>query len=719
MVSDFDRLICARTAAPMLVLGFLLVPATSQAQTGTAAPQGGQTTGVTTTVTVNAQKEPANAQTLPLSVTAVGKDTIDFAGISFVSEAGVYAPNTIFTEFTARKLSNPRFRGIGASPANPGITTFIDGVPQLNSNSSSIELIDVQQLEFVRGSQSSLFGRNTLGGLINMTSIRPSMTNWTGGLTVPLGNANLHEALGGVSGPLSKTVGLSVGFGYDGRDGFTTNSVSGNKLDSRSASFGKGQVLWAPSKEWETRVIFSGERARDGDYALNDLGALRQNPFVASRDFEGSTLRDIYSGTVLIRHDGKSMSFTSTTGYVNWHTNDQTDLDYSPLALARRDNTERDRQFTQEIRFASVAPAKASGSTTFRWQFGAFFLNQHYTQDAINHIAAGVISPLIPFPVDQHSPQSTLDDSGFSFYGQGTVSFHRKAELTFGARADRENKTGALNSFFEPTIAPPTQVNEKKSFNDVSPQAAFSFLATHDAMLYVSTGRGFKAGGFNPASPAGSEIYGQEHAWHTEGGLKKSNSTGSVMLNAAVFLVQWSNMQVNLANAQVPGQFYISNAGNARTSGVEAEFAARPHRGVEVFASAGYTDAVFKNGSISGGVDVSGKTISNTPSFTTMAGTQLSHPLNGTTSLFVRGEFVTTGAFQYDDANTAGQTAYTVTNFRGGVRGKHAFLEAWIRNAFNTTYIPLAFAYPNFAPSGFIGEMGRPRTFGVRGGVTF
>jgi len=235
----------------------------------------------------------------------------------------------------------------------------------------------------------------------------------------------------------------------------------------------------------------------------------------------------------------------------------------------------------------------------------------------------------------------------------------------------------------------------------------------------VSTGRGFKAGGFNPASPAGQEAYNEEHAWHTEGGVKKSNSAGSVTVNAAVFLVEWSNMQVNLANPQVPGQFYISNAGNARTSGVEAEFDARPHRGVEVFASAGYTDAVFKSGSISGGVDVSGKTISNTPTFTTMAGTQLSHAVSKSASLFVRAEAVTTGAFQYDDANTAGQTAYTVANFRGGVRGKRAFMEAWVRNAFNTTYIPLAFAYPNFAPSGFIGEMGRPRTFGVRGGVTF
>lgn len=91
-----------------------------------------------------------------------------------VSDAADYAPNTFFHEFTARKLSNPRFRGVGSSPNNPGVTTYIDGVPQLNANSSSIELMDVDQIEFVRGPQSALFGRNVLGGLVNVTSARRS-----------------------------------------------------------------------------------------------------------------------------------------------------------------------------------------------------------------------------------------------------------------------------------------------------------------------------------------------------------------------------------------------------------------------------------------------------------------------------------------------------------------------------------------------------------------
>ena len=237
---------------------------------------------------VTAQKEPADPQSLPLSLTTVAKPTLQNAGINTVSEAGAYGPNVSFTEFTARKLSNARFRGIGASPANPSITTFFDGVPQLNANTSSIDLVDVDQVEFVRGPQSALFGRNALGGLINVTSARPSLSNWSGNLSVPFANSDARDVRGGVSGPLvANTLGMGVSLQYGRRDGYTVNDLTGNDLDSRSAFAGKGQLLWTPMRSWETRVIINGERDRDGDYALSDLGGLRQNPYHTARDYRG------------------------------------------------------------------------------------------------------------------------------------------------------------------------------------------------------------------------------------------------------------------------------------------------------------------------------------------------------------------------------------------------------------------------------------------------
>jgi len=673
------------------------------------------------TVVVTAQKEPADAQRLPVSVTAVSAGRIAVAGVTTVSEASVFSPNTHFAELSARKISNAYVRGIGSSPSNPGITTYLDGVPQLNSNSSSIELLDIEQIEFVRGPQSSLFGRNTLGGLVSLASARPSMSQWTGHLAVPFGSAGERDVRIDASGPVAGSLAVGVSYGHRERDGFTVNDVTGHLLDSRSADFGKAQVLWTPSPLWEARLIVHGERDRDGDYALGDLDALRQNPFHVARDYEGQTRRDIWSTSVLLRREGRRVAFSSTTGYVSWAARDNTDLDYSPMPLMTRDNAESDRQFTQELRLASAAsaPVTLSDGVTLHWQTGLFLFTQDYAQDAVNNFAGFVMSSYIPFGVSQHSPRSALEDEGLGVYGQGTLTFGDSFDVSLGARVDSERKTARLETFYEPEIAPPTLVDAERTFSDVSPQAAVAWRVATDRLLYASIGRGYKAGGFNAASPAGSEAYGEEHAWSLEGGLKTLWANGRVSANASVFRIDWDQMQLNVPNPYVPAQFYIANVGGARSSGVEFELQARPGGGLDLSAAVGVTQATFRSGSTSGGVDVSGNDLPNTPAYTVSAGAQYSRTFGAASTCFVRGDVTMSGAYRYDEANVEGQAAYALASFRAGLRTRRFTADGWVRNAFDTRYIPVAFAYPGLAPSGFLGENGNPRTYGVSLGIGF
>src|SRR5262245_33059942 len=397
----------AATAALLLMAAFAPAMAVAQSQSSGNPPTDPQEDPAlrfrVPTVTVTAQKEPEDKQKIPVSVTAVSEETIEDAGIHIVSEAGIFSPNTYFTEWSARKLSNARFRGIGSSPNNPGITTYIDGVPQLSANTSSIELLDVNQIEFVRGPQSALFGRNTLGGLVNITTSRPSIGSWTGTLSAPFGNHGSWAVRGAAGGPIVRDkVSIGVSFAQIDREGFTVNDVTWNDIDSRSAFTGKAQLMWVPNKDWEGRVIFTGERARDGDYSLNDVAALRNNPFHAARDFEGHADRDVYGTTILARRTAGSIVFSSTTGFLNWKTQDVTDLDYTPRPLITRDNTEKDFQFTQEVRFASAdaAAVKLSDAARLRWQSGVFLFSQGYEQDAINSYSPFLVAP---FPVSQHS----------------------------------------------------------------------------------------------------------------------------------------------------------------------------------------------------------------------------------------------------------------------------------------------------------------------------
>ncbi len=176
-------------------------------------------------------------------------------------------------------------------------------------------------------------------------------------------------------------------------------------------------------------------------------------------------------------------------------------------------------------------------------------------------------------------------------------------------------------------------------------------------------------------------------------------------------------MQLNVP-AATPGQFYVANVGAAETKGVELELTARPAAGWDVFGGVGRLSAKFRNGTRSDGSNVGGKRLPFSPSYTLNGGTQYSFPVAKETNAFVRGEVTAFGKFYYDDPNQRSQGAYALTNFRVGLRGRGWWMEAWMRNAFDEDYVPMAIPYP-LAPSGFVGEPGAPQTAGVSVGYRF
>jgi hypothetical protein len=135
---------------------------------------------------------------------------------------------------------------------------------------------------------------------------------------------------------------------------------------------------------------------------------------------------------------------------------------------------------------------------------------------------------------------------------------------------------------------------------------------------------------------------------------------------------------------------------------------------VDVFAGLGFTRARFDEGTVLAGLDVSRNPVPNAPRQTYSVGTDLRRKIIDGLSMFGHVDAWFNGGFKYDETNTAGQKAYSLVNFRAGVQGSRLRGEFWMKNAANTRYIPIAFAYsPMLAPSGYIGEMGAPRRYGV------
>lgn len=695
-------------------------------------------------IVISAPKLSKNLLETPLSATVATGKTIDENAINTVKDAAFYAPNSFFTEVTARKLSNPRFRGVGGSPMNPGVTTYYDGVPQFNGNSSSLTLLDVQQVDFVRGPQAALFGRNTVGGLINITSNHPSLDGWHGSLETTQGNYDFMDYRGSITGALvPDTLGFSFAGGYQARDGYTKNTVTNSPIDNRDAWFGKTQLLWTPSDALEVRLILAGERARDGDYGLNDLAQLRLKPRRSPRDQQGYTSRDVFMPTLQVIYHADSFDFTSTTGFVWWQTEDLTDLDYSlfpagsgldPIAgnYLTRLNNEEQTTWTQEFRFSNAKdkPVVLGESATLEWQAGLFLFYQDYSQSTIQTrkelTAFGGFITLSNGNLTGTS--SALRDMGAGLYLQGTLNLWEKLHLTAGVRYDYEDKEATLGTStttfatFAATTNVTTNQSLSRSFDQVTPQVAISFDITPDLITYFSFAGGFKAGGFNAGSPAGTEAYAEERSWNYELGIKGRALDSKLRYGLAAFYTDWRDLQLNVANGG-PATFHIANAGNASARGIEIDMSYAPTSNWSIFGSAGWTDTRFNGGARDniGGTStpLGGRQIPYTPDYTAAAGTQVAFEVGGGYNVYARAEVQFVGSFNYDTSNSAAQEAYTIANFRLGVRNQTWFLEGFVNNAFDSEYVPIAFAFPGIAPSGHVGESGTPITFGVRTGIKF
>jgi iron complex outermembrane receptor protein len=695
------------TLTRLLPLGLILGTTVAQE----AAPKPDTKPQELPEMVISSQKIGRDLLNAPISATVADQAFLEQAAIRNVQDAAIYAPNTFLNQFSARKLSNPFFRGVAGSPLNPGVTTFFDGVPQLNGNSSSLELLDVEQIDFIRGPQGALFGRNTVGGLINVTSRRPSLDSFGGEIETTFGNYNSYDVRGRVTTPLIQDqLGFSFAGGYNERDGFTDDTVSGTDIDNRSAYFGKAQFLWTPSDELEVRLIIAGESSRDGDYALNNLAALRSNPRQSGRSFLGYVERDVLMPTLQITYHADAFDFTSTTGFVWWETTDFTDVDYNPFNIASRFNTEKMASFTQEFRFSNPAssPVSLSESVTLAWQAGLFFFHSDYDQSVYNDVNP----PLSPIPATFRSGNTAnLTDWGLGLYAQGTLTLWEKLDLTLGVRWDHEDKEADLGSYTVPAFGPPGRRMLENSFSQVTPQASIAYHITPDALAYASFSGGYKAGGFNAI---GDPSYDEETSWNYEIGVKGRILDGDLRFGLAAFYTDWQDLQLN--QLLTPTQFFIANAGDATAMGIELDLAYQVCKNFSLFGSASWQDSEFGSNAIDSGASVANNTLPYAPDYNVTVGTQLDFPVTEQVSLYARADVQFIGTFNYTPQNSFGQDAYTIANFRLGVRGKKWFTEAFVNNAFDTEYIPIAFG--GSAATAF-GESGAPATFGVRTGIKF
>lgn len=687
-------------------------PAT-QPTTTQAASQPAESPFVLPPVMVTAQKRSEPLQQVPESIGVVSSETIKNADIREILVASKYVPNVEVSHFENRRLSFPYIRGVGAGQNSPAVTTYIDGVPQLSFASSNQEFLDVNQVQFIRGPQSTLYGRNSLGGVILVDSNKPS-NKLTLDSTSNFGNFNYFDERATVNLPIIKDVLLvRMSGGYTSRDGFTKNDLTGHDVDSQQAEFGKMQIYFAPFEEFDMSLRVHGERDRDGDYPLGDLASIRQNPWHVQHAFEGNSLRDLTDTSLTMNYYTQHATFTSITGFTDWRSQDITGLDYSAADLIHRANREHENDVTQEFRAASPkdAPIELTDYARVAWVLGVFGFTQDYNQHAGNAYQPNAVTYLgVPFPFTQFN-DAGLHNQGLGTFGQGTLTLWNKLDLIVGVRFDAEHSNANLNAYADSPYIPGSSENPSADFDDLSTNFGAAYHWTTDLMTYVNAAQGYKAGGFNPTSPTDKIAYNPEHDWTYEVGTKSSWFKNRLTANLDYFYVDWRQMQLNVPTDS-PGTYYIDNVGKSHSQGIELELTGKPREDLELFGGLGYMQSQFDSYTQPSGLSAQGNELPFAPDVTWNVGAQYNYKLCKQATAFIRAEEIGSARYFYDASNDQSQGAYAMSNFRIGVRGRHWSLSGWVENAFEAHTVPMAFPF-QLAPSGYVGESGIPRLFGV------
>lgn len=675
-------------------------------------------------VTVTAQKTEEELQKIPFSISSLSSRQVQDYRIWDIKEITAIVPN-LYSSDPGDNRNVSSIRGITTTSYDPAIATYIDGVNQFNLDTYISQLVDIERIEVLRGPQGTLYGRNAMGGVINIITKQPS-NQLNANVELSLGNFDQQRFGYSVRFPIVKDK-LFAGFAgvYEGRKGFYTNQFDNTSFDRQKTATGNYYLKYLPNSKWNFALNIKHNWSRNhGTFPLvPGADAALQDPFVLNQDAVTKMVDDIFNGSVSVNHFGKGFQFSSQTAYQTNHRyyEKPIDGDFSPIdgiSIINNygDDWNKVKAFTQEFKFSSPA----ASTSRLSWTLGSYiFVQDNPVKQAVRF---GNDADLVGAPDKNFSTINTAKgkNNGIAFFGQATYGITEKLDLIAGLRFDYEKrKLSVLGEYQKdpdpnPIFETQPDTSATTSFNAVSPKLGLSFAATENTNIFITYSRGFRTGGLTQLSSDPSQPplypYKPEYSDNVEIGVKNSLLSNRLYLNFAVFYTRVKDAQV--PTLIVPDAITITrNAGKLTSKGIEMELTATPVKGLYAVYNMGFTDAEYKelklsqNGST---VDLAGTKQIFTPEVTSMMAVQYSYEI-GTRQrlqLVLRGEWMYLGKQYFDLANTISQSPYHLLNTRFGLAARNFEVMFWGRNLTDHNYISYAYDF------GAV-HLGNPRTYGI------
>ncbi|MDB5366244.1 MAG: TonB-dependent receptor [Rhodospirillales bacterium] len=644
-----------------------------------------QTAG-TEEITVTARKREERLQDVPDAINVFTSARIEDAHIQTVRDVAQRVPNVSFTTGEQPGLLLINVRGIGqVRNGEPPIAVVIDGVQLYNINQITQNLFDIEQIEVLKGPQGSVYGRNAIGGAINIVTKQPS-NEFTGRAELEFATGNDRRASAAISGPLVEDkLFFRVSGSTRSFDGNIQNELLHHPVNGENDNAFRLQLVATPTDRLKLDFRMSLDSVQSGAawYTLVPPGADLNKILPVTADRLGVSHRLMRDYSFKVDYEMPFATLTSISAYSQMRAYLSEDFDFLPADLLSAVQTQPIRSWSEEMRLTSPQ------GSALRWQVGGYVLKTDQKIDSEIFLRPGASFLFVPFPIPAPTlfgaTRATDDNLAYAFFGQASYRVLPDVELTAGLRYDVDQR----NETDRGTAGSP---KFDRSYNALQPKFSATWFLTDQAMVYASFGKGFRSGGFNPSARI-TKSFEAEKNTNYEIGAKTSWYDKRLTLNAAAFFTDVDNRQVYTFD-QISASQTISNPiPKAEIKGVELELNAKPVQGLELDLALGAQDSeitkydprVFAGTGAAG--DFTGKKLPQVPTYTYAASIQYSWPVLRDVMLRARAEFNGSSDFYWEVDNLDKRNALNLINLRLTAEYKNFALGLFVENLANERYV--------------------------------
>ncbi|MCM1504886.1 MAG: TonB-dependent receptor [Muribaculum sp.] len=718
-------------------------------------------------VSVTAIKLSDKVDRLPVASTVIDRRQVERLNIVTMKSVSEIAPNFFIPDYGSRMTSSIYVRGIGARIDQPVVGLNIDNVPYLNKDNYDFDLPDIERIEVLRGPQSTLYGRNTMGGLVNIYTLSPM--NYQGiRALAEYGTANTVRASVGAYEKLTDDLGMSLSAYFTHTDGFFRNLYNGKKVDKENQGTLRWKTVWNPSSGLSIENVASLQIARQGGYPYQfiETGEINYNDTCYYR-------RNSVSDGLTVNWRVGNVNLSSITSFQYIDDDMTLDQDFLPKDYFTLTQARKEWAFTQDfIGRGSVGAYSWLGGLFGFYKKAKMDAPVTFKQEGISDIITGNVNSNEKIPIKlQWDDDHLLLDSHFdnpvygaAFYHQSSLNLGRW-NLSVGLRLDIEHNKLDYNSLCDThfSILPkspaipippmnnlPVNIDESghlsRTFVELLPKftATYAWSDVSGNNVYASVAKGYKAGGYNtqmfsnvlqqklmqemmkfmpsmggraddegsdPESTADDVVsYKPEYSYNYELGAHVATADGRFNGQLALFYIDCRDQQLTKFPDNGGTGRMMTNAGKTRSFGVELSARYAPAQRWLFNASYGYTNAKFRKYD-DGHDDWAGKYIPYAPQHTMFVGATYTQPLRASWAdkLVFNVNCRGVGQIYWNEENTVKQPFYSLIGASISLEHKNYSLILWCENLADANYDTFYFVSINNA---FL-QRGKKRQTGI------